>query len=218
VQTLIYAKGYNTNYTASWYLVRSGPNLDTSGNLAISPNAPSGCKTFILPAIKDRNCSLGPLNQARLDRSAPGSQVPLLGCGNPSGAQLGVLMGRVQPTAPTAKSFTDGPVQNSNMQPPGSFPSGTPYNGATGWWAVWAKQTLQDYRGFGAVHGGGVRSCNILFADGSVRNYLDINGDGLLNNGFDPALCTTGATPMFKDNQVELPAIEVYSGYALQPQ
>ena len=42
--------------------------------------------------------------------------------------------------------------------------------------------TLQDYRAFSPVHKG---TCNILYADGSVRTLDDLNEDGFLNNGFD---------------------------------
>ena len=43
---------------------------------------------------------------------------------------------------------------------------------------------LQDTRDWYAVHKG---SCNILMADGSVKSFQDLNGDGFLNPGFDIA-------------------------------
>ena len=44
---------------------------------------------------------------------------------------------------------------------------------------------LQDYRDFGPVHGSGQGgSGNILFADGSVKSFVDANADGFLNPGF----------------------------------
>ncbi len=77
-------------------------------------------------------------------------------------------------------------------------------------------RTLQDYRDFGPVHGGGKTAVgNILFADGSVRGYTDSNGDGFLNPGFDPALYTGVGTIGHTDNTVELPGNEVYSGWTL---
>ena len=67
--------------------------------------------------------------------------------------------------------------------------------GLGGWWAVWNRQVLQDYRKFAPIHRG---TCNILFADGGVRALADDNDDGLLNNGF-PALAGSG----FADDTLE---------------
>jgi prepilin-type N-terminal cleavage/methylation domain-containing protein/prepilin-type processing-associated H-X9-DG protein len=213
VETLIFTQSYNTNYTASWFMVRSKVNLDSSGNIIIA-NAP-GCNATISPPIKDRNCTAGPLNQARSDTGAPSSHVPMLGCGSPTGAMLTDIVGRNGIGVPTAKSFTDGPIQNVTMAPPGPFPTSTPI---VTWWPAW-NTSLQDYRNFGAVHGGGILSANILFADGSVRNYLDESGDKVLNNGFDPTIYAGGNGPVvFKDNRVEIPPNEVFSGYTLVPQ
>jgi prepilin-type processing-associated H-X9-DG protein len=92
----------------------------------------------------------------------------------------------------------------SEFSPPGDFPMGTP---KSTWWTVWAKNCLQDYTNFAAVHRGSV---NILFADGSVRSYLDTNDDARLNNGF----AATANTP-FVDPTVEMPVNEVFSLYSL---
>jgi prepilin-type N-terminal cleavage/methylation domain-containing protein/prepilin-type processing-associated H-X9-DG protein len=225
---LIYAKGYNTNYTASWFMVRSNVNLDASGNIALNA-ALAATMTGCTVGIKELNCSSGPMNQALADTGCPMTQVPLLGCGGPSGGivngptgtgnpfvanMLGDQIGRNPGNAPTTRSFTDGPVWNTTMSAP-TYSSGTSYTGPSGWYSGW-KQSIQDYRGFGPVHGGGIRSCNILFADGSVRNYLDENGDQLLNNGFEPSSAPT-PTNGFKDDRVELPATEVRSLYKVRP-
>jgi prepilin-type N-terminal cleavage/methylation domain-containing protein/prepilin-type processing-associated H-X9-DG protein len=227
-ESLIYGKGYNTNYAASWFMVRSGPNLDASGNIALN-QALTASMTSCTVGIKELNSAIGPMNQALADTSCPMSLVPLLGCGGPSGGpaggptstgnplvanMLGDLIGRNQATAPTSRSFTDGPVWNTTMAAP-SYSSGTPYTGPGGWYAGW-KQSIQDYRAFGAVHGNGIRNCNILFADGSVRNYLDDNGDQLLNNGFEPSSAPTPSNG-FKDDRIELPATEARSLYTIRP-
>jgi prepilin-type processing-associated H-X9-DG protein len=93
------------------------------------------------------------------------------------------------------------------MQPP-SFAAGAPKTGPTGWWAGWNNTTIQDYRGFAAVHRG---ACNVLFADGSARSILDKNEDGLVNNGF-------SATPTngFASDEVEVTEEELFSGWSLR--
>ncbi|HEY1785733.1 MAG TPA: type II secretion system protein [Pirellulales bacterium] len=227
VEQLIYLKGYNTNYTASWYLARSSLKLDANGNVqGVAP-----CTAGESPAqlVKERLCSLGPMNQARGDSSAPMGNVPLLGCGARTGAKLADNIGPARQGDDVVRSFTDGPIQNSIMTPP-TFSAGTPYSGLSGWWSGWVRSTRQDYRGFSPVHFGGVAvsatatgaplpgnrggSCNILFSDGSVRSYADTNQDGYLNNGFDPTVCNPGVVSGFADNTNEL--VDIYSNYDLK--
>ena len=101
------------------------------------------------------------------------------------------------------------PAMTAPTFPPGTqFSTGTP---GQGWWAGWANGTRQDYRQFGPVHGGGTSaSCNILFADGSVKSFSDANGDRLVNNGF--AAGTNG----YVDDSIELPEEQIYSGWSLR--
>lgn len=209
VEERIYNEGYNTNYTASWFLVRSRPLLNASGNL----RGISGC----VVGIKERTSTVGPMRQALGDNGGGvSSHIPLLGCGGQSGTYLSQNVGTVLSGSGMTESYTDGPVLNATMRPP-TFEDGTSYSGPNGWWAVWSKKTMQDYRDFGPVHGGGsTRSCNILFVDGSVRVYVDSNADGYLNNGFDPAQYAGTGKTGFTDKSIELPANEIYSSYTLR--
>ncbi|MFO0885277.1 MAG: DUF1559 domain-containing protein [Pirellulales bacterium] len=82
---------------------------------------------------------------------------------------------------------------------------------------------LQDYRDFFAVHGGGKNSsANVLFADGSVKEFSDLNNDKFFNPGFEiPAGLTDaeyqaiGYFAKTSADQVELPAGDIFSGVML---
>lgn len=200
IEEQILKKHYNTNYTASWFLARTGVILDDSGNLK---STPATCTA----SLSSRSSTYGPLMQAAVDTAAGASSfVPLLGDGAPVGL-LDQPLGDHQASTPVTRSFTAGPVLNPGMNAP-SFAAGTSRDGASGWWKVWNRDTLQDYRGFAPVHRG---VCNVLFADGSVRGIVDQNHDGLLNNGF-----TADPANGFADSSVEMPAEEVFSRYSLR--
>ena len=66
---------------------------------------------------------------------------------------------------------------------------------------------LQDYRDIGPVHSG---MANVLFADGHVASFEDLNNDGYLNPGF-------AATGGYQSPEVELPPAELFSQALLQP-
>jgi len=198
IEEQILEEGYNTNYTAAWFLVRSAPRLDDSGNV-------QGVKPLPCPAAnRDLNGTKGPLHLAMIESGyKPSSHVPLLGDGG-IGRVTTQQIGPYPPASTAVRSMTAGPVIESTMQPP-TFPSGTPRNGAAGWWKVWSQEVRQDYRAFGPVHRGG--DCNVLFADGGVRSFSDRNLDGVLNNGF-------AANPAngFQSADIEFPA-DVVSSY-----
>jgi prepilin-type processing-associated H-X9-DG protein len=189
-------------------MTRSAPRLDTNGNLT---PVTAGCPIH----IRERDCSIGPLSIARLDSSdVPISHVPLLADGGLTGVYLSAQVGPVGTSEPTSKSFSNGPVQNATMESPPANPVPTPQNGLAGWWAIWAKTTMQDYRAFGTPHYN--TNCNVLFADGSVRTFLDENGDDLLNNGFDPASYTGTAPFGYSNKEVELEPTGFFSGWAIR--
>jgi prepilin-type processing-associated H-X9-DG protein len=195
----VFAKHFNTNYAASWLLVRSRPRLDAAGKLK---SVPAGCPA----SLASRNSSYGPMRTADLDGSSvSGSFVPLIGCGA-SSDPLSADVGPIPAGTPTSVSFTGGPVLISSMASPDTAAGGS-RTGADGWWATWTKKSLQDYRGFAPVHRG---SCNILMADGSVNNFVDANGDGLLNNGF-PA-----GVGGFQDGTVEVSPDVLFSGPSIK--
>jgi prepilin-type N-terminal cleavage/methylation domain-containing protein/prepilin-type processing-associated H-X9-DG protein len=75
---------------------------------------------------------------------------------------------------------------------------------------------LQDTRDWYAVHG---TSCNVLMADGSVKEFSDKNGDEFLNPGFpvpknlpDSEYAVIG----YRNSDVELPPTEMFNGVFLQ--
>jgi prepilin-type processing-associated H-X9-DG protein len=198
IEKLVFDKYYNTNYAASWFLVRSGMKLDRDGNL----RGKAGCPI----SLQSKHSTLGPMTLRYLDNSPVSATiVPILGDATATGT-LTHAMGDIPAGTALAKSTTKGPVVPATMDPP-AFPNPTPKVGPAGWWAVWAKQALQDYRGYAPVHGG---TCNLLFADGSVRSFRDANGDDFLNNGF-PGNATTG----FADDAIELEKKTVSSTYSL---
>lgn len=172
---------FNTNYVASWPMVRGAPRMDKDGNLQ---SRDEDCPA----TLKSLSATTGPLRVSNIDSArVPGNIVPLLADGGIAG-QLSVALGDLPPGTPTTGSFTRGPVQTLSFEVP-SFQEGKPRTGSAGWWSVWAK-TLQDYRGFAPVHRG---QCNVLMADGSVQVLYDANGDQLINNGF-PASSGGGYT------------------------
>ncbi len=169
VEEEILRKHYNTNYTASWFLVRTGVKT-TAGASGGALIVEGGCaNTDVRLQTYWRPSTLGPLSQAYADSSAaPLSLVPALGCG----AQAGLLsrkVGDYESGTPVVASLTRGPVHNPSMA-----------HLTDGGWSTW-NNTLQDYRRFAPVH---KRSCNILFLDGGVRSIEDLNNDGVINNGF----------------------------------
>ncbi len=82
------------------------------------------------------------------------------------------------------------------------------------------QNILQDTRDMFAVHGGSKGgSCNMLFADGSVREYYDTNKDKFLNPGFQISTAlndTNNESIGYLNGPTELPMNQVWNGIGLQ--
>ncbi|WP_255712878.1 DUF1559 family PulG-like putative transporter [Rhodopirellula halodulae] len=200
--------GYNTNYAATWFLVRSEVILDEEGN---PQPKDSSCSTD----LKSLNVTRGPLTTRLLDTAkAPSSTVPLLCDASPIG-QLSANVGDLPSGTPFVTPIVGKPVLYKNTVPAQvtngyleepALASGTDREGVDGWLRVWNYDTRQDYRGMSTHHSG---VCHVLMADGSVRGLYDENGDGFINNGFpkDPSFWTS--------DEVEAGDLELASYYSL---
>jgi len=72
------------------------------------------------------------------------------------------------------------------------------------------KLILQDMRDIAPIHNS---SANMLMADGSVRSFKDVNGDGFLNPGFPADPTVAGAAVVgYTDGLVELNPGEIFTG------
>jgi prepilin-type processing-associated H-X9-DG protein len=215
----ILKKGYNANYTASWFFVRGGVVLKSDGTP--KNNKPGKCNDTPV-SLLERNFCMGPLQSSFLDSSkAPASQVPLLGDGG-QGDPITINAPGYEDAKFLVVSMTRGPKLNrfvgsesDYLAPYELWPTGTTRDGAfpDGWWAVWNKFSLQDYRRFEPLH---LNQANILFADGSVREFTDKNRDSYLNNGFDIVGDGRGAfKSVERGNSGVIPEIEIFSLYSL---
>ncbi|MDX1945842.1 MAG: DUF1559 domain-containing protein [Pirellulaceae bacterium] len=241
------AQGYNTNYAQSWYFGRTGPRTRwqsadstwrTNGEAAqqgmkgltacVGPLSrrlvESGrIASSVIPllgdgTLEDVDESVSPINfETKMNDKFAGADTR---------SRIYVQAGEFM-----AETITDGPVYyhttqkkinrlasyggNLNRQircerdnvcvPPTSA-------GDTN------RLYLHDTRDWFAVHGGRAATVNLLFADGSVRQYRDLNGDGFLNPGFNIPTTLTAieyARIGYRDGQQELPPGECFSGMFL---
>ncbi len=218
-------QGYNTNFAATWFLVRSELRLDEDGDLdRADPLCPD-----IDP--KGTNVTKGPLTTRLVDGGkAPSSTIPLL-CDAAAAGFLSVEVGELISGSFYSTPIVGVPIGNriqidTNfdgmpdtmnphfMQTP-SFGGSVPREGATGWLKSWSHDTRQDYRGIAALHQG---TANVLMADGSVQALLDANGDGFINNGFDGADVAPqpSGSVYWTSSEVEADQLTLASYYSLK--
>jgi len=224
-------EGYNTNYAASWFLVRSAVKLDESGAFLDTAGRALG-----------RNATFGPLRRRQVDRAmVSASVIPLMGNAAPGADPADSYLSR-DLNSPNDEAELrsikagDRLVESYNFGPAVYDPSGPGVYSLTGGSDLLFQAKcergdmecaaadasldphgwLQDTRSWYAVHGG---SCNILCADGSVKTFVDRNRDYLLNPGFPVPSDLNDAqyeSMGYRHGPVELPAAEIYSGVFLE--
>ncbi|MCR9294363.1 MAG: DUF1559 domain-containing protein [bacterium] len=208
VEREVIQQGFNTNYGASWYLVRGDILLDSrTGNPKLKS---ASCSD----SLYSRNATRGPLKLSDVDSSRlASSAIPLLADIKPVdlSAALPQQVGDIESGSIVAANMFGGPAaysaDGSIIRDPKPNASGR--DGPNGWWAFWNKQTLQDYRALDPLHG---NKCNVLMADGSVRGIYDSNKDGYINNGFPHG----AASSYFADATLEATPTELISVYSLR--
>ena len=216
-------QGFNTNYAASWFLVRGEFRLDGNGNLA---QRDSGCA---MNGRFDRNVSQGPLTTRQLDSAkAASSTVPLLS----DAAAIGLLsadVGELRAQSFYSVSMVGSPIGNKveiDTDLDGTFDSPCSYylklptfatnvrpEGPDGWIKQWNHDTRQDYRGMYPLHVGGV--CNVVMADTSTESLLDKNFDGFINNGFHGADVSGASSEFWTDSVIEAETLKLASFHSL---
>lgn len=238
--------GYNTNYAAGWHLVRGVPRFNFDATT--TPASLLGGGDPAKSGMKGLSTTMGPLKMRVLETGpVPSSNVAILGDAAPGDIDEAILamdiaydgtdvFAKGKSDARSflkvgemlAEAFNDGPAyydsssstlnlinQAANLttqadcEMSGNCPP--PLDGTNTY--------LQDTRDWYASHGGGKNAtCNILFADGSVKEFTDSNGDKFLNPGFPVPKGLTDdqyAVIGYRDDTVELPPGQVFSGMFL---
>ena len=241
----IFDKGYNTNYVASWHLVRGG-----LAAMDVNVDALTGAMTYTMTlpytnplggsssSLKGLAAVKGPLTMPMVENAkVSSSNIPLLGCGAPGDPGDAVASEAIVSTdlnktyvdkgARLTESFNDGPsfystsgstiyLTSEDTGPTFNFTNqiACEKNGGCGD-AADGAYFLQDTRDWWGIHGG---VCNLLMADGSVKQVRDLNGDKYLNPGFK---IPTGSSMDYdiigyRPGPTELPPAEIFSGVFIE--
>ena len=236
--SMVVEQGYNTNYASSWFMVRSAPKgANLAGEMVLG--YPDGGGDFW--NLKGLGGTLGPLTQRMVESSqVASSTIPLLGDAGPGDINEAVLLADVDIDAGLTagvrlgESFNDGPSYYASgaieliptdqsvtiaasiprkLPTPNDYISGDLTN-KTDFAGTGGELYLQDTRDWMAIHGAGEhRFFNCLMADGSVKQFYDINGDGYVNPGFAvDASAATQAGTGYTDAQCEVSPADMYNG------
>lgn len=236
--------GYNHNYASSWFFARGDVKTqydDTLGevtirladlNAADQPNASS-------IDYKGRPGCKGPLTVGDLAITPiPSTNIPLLGDAGPGDAKEALLAQTLpgydlSAGSRLAETANDGPAvwvasgtnpgislmaegtpvsqYNQDYLPTEERPEGVNNPSDATDTSMW----LQDTRDWYGIHGIGRQGiCNVLMADGVVKDFVDTNGDRFLNPGFQ-AIGGSAVTDGYTDGTVELSPSRIYNGVSL---
>ena len=233
IATQLFDQGYNTNYATGWFLVRSAPLFDDSGIPVTHHSLKEWWDDDSTVGGVDTQITAGPLTTSQLDAgNISATNIAIFGDagvgdeangdidgdGNQDGALAASIPApyNLPAGAPCCESFNDGPSRAVTSATPSTVAywlAGTTraeleqYNnktiGDTG-----NGDTHQDTRDFFAWH---ASTTNVAFADGSVRNFVDENGDGFLNPGFEVDGATVPVTG-YLSSEVEINGFDWYTG------
>jgi prepilin-type N-terminal cleavage/methylation domain-containing protein len=242
------ANGFNTNYVTSWFLSHTAPRVEydeAAGQLRTSGQAAQqglkGRRETVGP-LTDAFVGRSDIVSSRiplLGDAAPGDLDEALSPVDFSFGPGGYFAGGSPESRVFAKagslcseSNCEGPAfyhrTNRKIQRIGSngsrltaqwqcdkTESCLPPTGSSG-----NEMYLQSTREWYAIHGSGEGQLQLLFADGSVAAFSDLNGDGLLNPGFPVPNNLTPAQHSqtgYVDAVVELHPSRVFSGVFIAP-
>jgi prepilin-type N-terminal cleavage/methylation domain-containing protein/prepilin-type processing-associated H-X9-DG protein len=237
-------QGYNTNYAASWHLVRGMVKTEViSNNLSTSS---------VFTQFKGIGGTTGPLTANAMDRSrVSSSNVGFIGCAAPGDideAILNLTIGHdangifangnqdqveyIAAGSLLTEAFNDGPAYwdqaTTTINLIGAGESlvnqvacerGEPTTSACAAPTGSAGGSgngvyLQDTRDWFAIHQG---SCNVLMGDGSIKVFYDTNAGGFLNPGFAVNGLTSATVDAvgYADETVEMSRDQFFAGLFL---
>ena len=214
VSRYFFTGGYNTNYAASWHLVRGMIKTEVQSNQLFSHSTDT--------KFKGIGGTTGPLTAQVMDRSrVSSSNVGFIGCAAPGDIDEAILSADIGHDPTGQNHFAGANPANETVQYINTGALLTEaFNDGPAYWdgvgkdldliagGVTLDAELECERGEPttsacpsptgtATSGNNVYlqdtrdwfaihqgSCNILMGDGSVKIFSDINGDGFLNPGF----------------------------------